>query len=111
MTIPDISQFQPWIQTLNTWHQDWFTHAFMCIKRYGFELFETSQANLNSGGILTFKKDDCYIDINRSYAWTELGYRPGLVLINETQDSEMQISVNNTMSTVHHAVRDLNIIE
>ena len=111
MTIPDISQFEPWIQTLNMWHQDWFKHTFSAIVRYGFELFETSESNLNSGGILTFKKDDCYIHMSRSYAWTELGCRPGLILINETQDSEMQISTNNTISTVHRAIRDLNTIE
>ncbi len=111
MTIPDISQFDPWIECLNNCHRNWFKQTFLAIIRYGFELHKTSDADVASGGALTFKKDDCYINVSRSYAWTELGYKPGLLLINETQDSEMQISVNNTISTVHAAIRDLNTIE
>jgi len=109
--IPDVSKYAAWAQHLNNWHRDWFKHTFSAILRYGFELHKTSDADVANGGALTFKKGDCYINVSRSYAWTELGYKPGLLLINETQDSEMQISVNNTISTVHSAIRDLNTIE
>ncbi len=112
MTTPDISQFEPWIQTLNLWHRKWFENTFSAIVRYGFELHETNDTTIANGGVLSFKKgEDCYINVSRVYEWSEFGNRPGILLINYTQEIEIKIKANTAMSTVHSAIRDLNIIE
>jgi hypothetical protein len=112
MITPDVSQFAVWAQHLNNWHRDWFQHTFSAILRYGFELHETNEVTIANGGVISFKKgEDCYINVSRVYEWSEFGNRPGILLINYTQEVEIKIKANTAMSTVHSAIRDLNIIE
>lgn len=112
MTIPDVSKFAAWSQHLNNWHRNWFQHTFEAILRYGFELHETSDDTVANGGVLAFKKgEDCYINVSRVYSWSEFGNRPGLLLINYAQETEMTIKANTPFSIVHRAIRDLDLIE
>lgn len=104
----NIDNFRPWVNYLKPDHQQWFGRVFDYIISNGFELYETSIGDLESGKYITFRNGDCHIDVSRVMTTCEYGTRPGIRLMNEMQAYEISLSVNTPTDVVRIAIAQLH---
>jgi len=103
-----LDDFRPWINFIKPDQQQWFGLALSHIISNGFELYETSISDLESGKYITFRNGDCHIDVSRLMETYEYGTRPGIRLMNEMKAYEISLSVNTPTDVVRIAIAQLH---
>jgi hypothetical protein len=109
MNVPDISHLEPWLEHLrNPNHRDWFRRAFSKILLFEYAPHELGANAIQDGRLMHWKKDGTYIEATRQLDFDSTGERPGLYFEDDTNDYQIQISVNAPLEVVHSAIKHLN---
>jgi hypothetical protein len=109
MITPDISHLEPWIEHLRIdHHQSWFREVFRRILGFGYDPRDFDDNDIQNGHALLWQKGDTYITAKMCIEFDQSGDASGLVLTDEGESYEIQLSVNTPLEVVHAAIKHLN---
>jgi hypothetical protein len=106
---PDISHLEPWLEHLRMdHHKTWFREVFRRILGFGYAPHEEAPSDIIDGISLRWKKADTYILAARHLDFNGSGLLSGIILEDEAESYELQLSVNTPLEVVHAAIKHLN---
>jgi hypothetical protein len=109
MTVPDTSHLEPWLEHLrNPNHRDWFRKAFSKILLFEYVPQDLWPNDIQDGHDLIWQKDNTYIIASGFIQFNRSGERPGIYFEDDTNDYQIQISVNAPLEVVHAAIKHIN---
>jgi hypothetical protein len=106
---PDISHLEPWLEHLRMdHHKRWFREVFRRILGFGYVPRDFGDNDIQDGNKLLWQKGDTYILAHRFVEFHESGELAGLILEDEGESYELQLSINTPLEVVHTAIKHLN---
>ena len=108
MNVTDISHLEPWLEHLANHHQSWFKTAFRCILDAGYTPRDLGPNDIQDGNALLWQKGDTYITAQLCIQFDQSGDASGLVLSDEGESYEIQLSANTPLKVVFSAIKHLN---
>ncbi len=109
MITADISHLEPWLEHLRMEHHKiWLREVFRRILGFGYVPRDLGPNDIQDGNKLVWQKGDTYILTHRFVEFHESGECLGIILEDEAENYELQLSVNTPLEVVHAAVKHLN---
>ena len=108
MNTPDISHLEPWLEHLRMdHHKRWFREVFSRILSFGYAPRDLGPNDIQDGYDLRWQKRDTYIEASRDIQFQQ-SIATGVIISDEGESYDIQLSVNTPLEVVHAAIKHLN---